>query len=153
MARPTKPAFAPLKLLADDIEDLNVISAALQDAVCTIGDIAFEAGARRLTLPVNRFRWESPAKRDAGERVRSALQFGGVLAVKARRLRLDAKQGVLALLAMGFEPGEAPGGAVTLTFAGGGELRLTVECIDAVLADLSTPWATPRRPAHDVADR
>jgi hypothetical protein len=36
------------------------------------------------------------------------------------------------------------------SFAGGGELRATVECLDAVLADLSRPWSTPNRPAHDL---
>jgi hypothetical protein len=142
---------ASLRLLASDRDDLKVVSAALQDAVCTIGDISYEQAARRVTLAVNRFRWEAPGARRGGERVRAALQFGGVLDVKARRLRADAKQGVLALLSVAFEPGEAPGGTVSLTFAGGGELKLTVECLDAIMADLSAPWPTPRRPAHDLA--
>jgi hypothetical protein len=47
-----------------------------------------------------------------------------------------------------FEPGEAPGGAVTISCAGGGDLRAEVECVDAVLADVSEPWPTPRAPAH-----
>jgi hypothetical protein len=36
-----------------------------------------------------------------------------------------------------------------LSFAGGGDLRAQVECVDAVLADLSEPWPTPRAPAHE----
>ena len=55
------------------------------------------------------------------------------------------------LLAISFEPGEAPGGAIVLTFAGGGDLRVEVECVDAVLADLTQPWPTRRTPAHDEA--
>ena len=51
---------------------------------------------------------------------------------------------------MTFEPGEAPGGAITLSFAGGGDLRVEVECVEAVLADVSQPWPTPRKPAHEV---
>ena len=54
------------------------------------------------------------------------------------------------LLALTFEPGEAPGGAVVFTFAGGGDLRAEVECIDAAMADLSDPWPTPRKPEHQV---
>jgi hypothetical protein len=42
------------------------------------------------------------------------------------------------------------GGVVTLSLAGGGELRVTVECVDAVLSDLSRPWSTPNRPSHDL---
>ena len=71
-------------------------------------------------------------------------------AVKSRNLRRDAKNGVIELLALTFEPGEAPGGAVVFTFAGGGDLRAEVECIDAALADLSDPWPTPRKPEHSV---
>jgi hypothetical protein len=147
----SKTPFEPLRLLANDAEDVKVISAALQDAVCVISDIAYEPRARRLTVTFNRFRWEAAGAK-GGERVRSALQFGGVLDVKGRRLRRDAKQGVLSLLSIAFEPAEAPAGAVILTFAGSGALRAEVECLDAVLTDLSAPWPTPRRPAHDVSE-
>jgi hypothetical protein len=145
------PAGAPLSLLADGADDLKVISAALQDAVCTIGDISFEASSRRLTLGLNRFRWETSPGR-GGERVRAGLQLGGVLKVEATRLRRDAPKAVLSLLAVSFEPGEAPGGTVNLAFAGGGALRAQVECIDAILADVSQPWSTTRRPAHELPE-
>ncbi len=137
----------PLRLLAEDAEDLALISAALQDAVGQIGDISYEAAERRVTLVLNRFRWE--AGEDQPARVRTALQFGSVLAVKARRLRRDTPEAVVELLAADFEPGESPGGGVLLRFAGGGDLRLEVECIDAALADLSDPWPAKRAPAHD----
>ena len=135
-----------LHLLAEDAEDLAVISAALQDAVAKIGDITVESRARRVTVAFNRYRWEGPG----GERVRSALQIGSVLGVQQRNLRRGAKSAVIELLTLEFEPGEAPGGTITLSFAGGGDLRIVVECVDAVLADISAPWATPRTPAHDA---
>lgn len=135
-----------LKLLAQDAEDLAVISAALQDAVAKIGDIRWDAQGRTLTLACNRFRWEAAGKK--GERVRSALQLGDVTGVQARNLKRDAKGAIVELLSIAFEPGEAPGGVVLLTFAGGGDLRVGVECLDVALADVSEPWATPRRPGH-----
>jgi len=137
-----------LKLLAQDVEDLAVISAVLQDAVAKIGDIHWDAQGRTLTLACNRFRWEAGGKKAAGERVRSALQLGDVTSVQARNLKRDAKGAIVELLAIAFEPGEAPGGTVLLTFAGGGDLRVGVECLDVALADVSEPWATPRRPGH-----
>lgn len=137
---------AMLHLLAEDPEDLNVISAALQDAVAKVGDISYEARARRLTVVLNRFCWEAGER----QRVRSALQIGGVLSVQARRIRRERREGVLELLAIAFEPGEPPGGILTLSFAGGGDLRATVECVDAVLADVSQPWPTPRAPRHEA---
>ncbi|MFI4933068.1 MAG: DUF2948 family protein [Caulobacterales bacterium] len=139
----------PLRLLAEDEEDLAVISAAVQDAVARIGDIEWEPKGRRLTIALNRFRWEAgPAW--LGERVRAGLQFGSVLAVRARNLRREPKDAVVELLAVSFEPGEPPGGVVRLAFAGDGDLALTVECVDAALADVSTPWPTPRTPAHEA---
>lgn len=141
-----EPSGQMLKLLAEDPADLDVISAALQDAVAKIGDIRFEARAKRLTVTFNRYRWEAAR----GERVRSALQLGSVLGVKARRMRRGAKDAVVELLALGFEPGEAPGGDLTLTFAGGGDLRVTVECVDAILLDLSQPWPAKRAPQHET---
>jgi hypothetical protein len=143
------PAPAALRLIAEDAEDLKTIAAALQDAVGRIGDIRYEPAARRLTLLLNRFRWEAGAKR--GERVRAALQLGGVLSVQARKLRQGAPEAVLALLDIGFEPGEAPGGTVAFVFAGGGDLRCVVECIDAALADVSAAWPARGTPEHDQA--
>jgi len=137
---------APLRLLAQDADDLAILSAALQDAVGKVGDIEYEPKGRRLTVVFNRFRWEAGVR----QRVRSALQLGGVLKVQTRKVRRDRPNAAVELLALTFEAGEAPGGTVTLSFAGGGDLRAEVECVDAVLADLSEPWPTPRVPDHDA---
>jgi hypothetical protein len=125
-----------LKLLAEDADDLKVIAAALQDAVGKIGDISYEPRAHRLTLAFNRYRWEG----GGGERVRAAVQVGSVLKVQARKLRRNARDAVVELLSIEFEPGEAPAG----------DLRAQVECLDVVLADVSAPWATPRVPRHEA---
>ena len=42
-----------------------------------------------------------------------------------------------------------PGGTVELVFAGGGALKLEVECIDAGLTDVSGVWAARGRPEHE----
>ena len=138
-----------LHLLAQDVEDLKVISAALQDAVAKVGDIRFSAVGRSLTVAFNRYRWEAGGK---AERVRAALQFGDVLAVQTRRVKRDPKDAVVELLSVDFEPGEAPGGQVVLTFSGGGDLRADVECLDAALADISEPWPAKSAPRHDLAE-
>lgn len=133
----------PLRLLAEDADDLHIISAALQDAILRVGvDIVWEPSARRVTLKLSRFCWEC-----GGTRVMAAMQFGDVIAVKSRRLpRLP--ESALELLAMEFAPDEAPGGRVILMFAGGGDLRIDVECLDAVLTDLSERWPAKLAPTH-----
>jgi hypothetical protein len=105
-------------------------------------DIRWEKEARRLTVVLSRFCWEC-----GGTRVMAAMQFGDVQAVKSRRLpRLP--EAALELLALDFLPTEAPGGQVMMMFAGGGDLRIDVECLDAVLTDLSERWPARVAPTH-----
>jgi hypothetical protein len=137
----------PLRLLAQDHEDLQVISAALQDAIAHVGDIRYEPAARRLTVLFNRYRWEACPHGDC-ERVVSALQFGDVIRLRHKGLRSDDKGALVSVLALAFHPAEPPGGVVLLHFADGLELRLEVDCIDAVLADVSDPWPASREPVH-----
>ena len=135
-------ADEPLRLLAEDGEDLAIISAALQDSILRPADIVWEKGGRRLTIELSRFCWEC-----GGTRVRAAMQFGDVLGVKSRGLpRLPDT--ALELLAIHFFEGEAPGGKVILMFAGGGDLRVDVECLDAVVTDLSERWPARIAPTH-----
>ena len=135
-------AGEPLRLLAEDAEDLAIISAALQDSILRPADIVWERPARRVTVELSRFCWEC-----GGARVRAAMQFGDVLAVKSRGLpRLP--DAALELLAIDFEEVEAPGGRITLMFAGGGDLRIEVECLDAVVVDLSDRWPARIAPTH-----
>lgn len=138
---------APLRLLAQDAEDLQVISAALQDAVMRVGDVSWEPQGRRLTVALNRFCWECG---EGGRRVRAGFQLGGVLRVRARDLPRDVPDATLELLAVHFIEDEPPGGSLLFQFAGGGDLRADVECVDAALADLCEAWETPRTPRHAV---
>jgi hypothetical protein len=142
-----------LKLLAMDDEDLAVISAHVQDAVLKVADLVNLPKERRFALGMNRFTWEkADGTRQGFERRRAALTFDRVLSVKTSRIDRRRPEAVLELLAIGFEPaGEAPAGHVMLYFAGGGAIRLEVECIEARLADLGTAWATRNRPSHDLA--
>jgi hypothetical protein len=139
-----------LKLMAEDAADLDVIGAAVQDALVRMGDLSFDAKARRFTAMMNRFRWEAAANSGPYERVRAALSFDGVLGVKSRRVRPDAPDALASILSIGFIPDEEPpGGVVRLMLAGGGEIALDVECLDAVLVDMGATWRTPRRPDHE----
>ena len=51
-------------------------------------------------------------------------------------------------LTLSFDPGEAPGGRITLTFSGDATIQLEVECIEAELKDLGLVWRTRSRPEH-----
>lgn len=140
-----------LKLMAEDAVDLQIISAAIQDAAGKAGGLKYLARKRRFTIETNRFRWEDI---DPGEktqtRVRTILGIDGVLAVRSRGLTKSDPEMVVSLLSIAFEAGEtAPGGQIRLTFAGDGELLFDVECLDVTLLDSDTQWSTRYTPDHD----
>jgi len=141
-----RPA-TPLRLSALDENDLQTISATLQDAVAQLGDFEFSRSARTFTLALNRFRWEGGGR---NERVRTGLQFARVLSARAHKLRHGADEAVVNLLSIGFEAADAPSGDIVLVFSGGGELRLSVECVEAVMVDISAPWPASSRPEHEA---
>jgi hypothetical protein len=141
-----------LKLMAEDAADLDIIGAAVQDALLRMGDISVDKKARRFAMLVNRFRWEEVGENGPFERVRAALSFESVLGIKSRKVRLDAKDALASILSVTFVPAEEPpGGVVRLVLAGGGEIELNVECLDALLMDMGEAWRTPRRPDHEKA--
>jgi hypothetical protein len=143
-----------LKLIALDPEDLKVLSCHLQDAVIRGGDMAYLKTEMRFAAIANRFDWEQAEKLDDAtyRRRRAGLRFERVTAAKVHGIDLKQHGGVLELLALTFESGEEPSGAVTLLFAGGGAIRLEVECIEAELRDLGAAWSTRRKPEHATDD-
>lgn len=140
-----------LRLSAEDATDLEVISTCLQDAVTQVRDLVFLPHARRFAMVVNRFRWEKEgALPGTHQRARAGLHFENVQAARARNIAQDRSDGVLNLLSIRFDELNAPSGLVTLTFSGGGEIRLEVEALDAHLSDLGLVWETPNLPDHDL---
>lgn len=146
--------MADLKLLALDEDDLAVISAHVQDAVVRVGDMGHVARDKRFALLMNRYAWEAGGtkRRAKGERRRTGLHFDRVEKVQTSGINLQSHDGALELLSVTFEPGTKPSGTILLSFAGGGTLRLTVECIEARLADLGAAWSAKMRPEHDLSE-
>lgn len=148
-------ASTQLTLAAEDEEDLQVISARLQDAVAQVQDLVWLPRSNRFAALFNRFKWEA-ANRKNGKgddiRVRAGLYFDRVRSVKSANISRANPDAVVALLAIRFTAAgnDDPAGVVELIFAGGGTIRLDVECIDAGLSDVSGEWAARGRPAHDT---
>ena len=139
-----------LRLLAADAEDLEILSAHLQDAVMRVGDLVFLPKQRRFAVILNRFCWEGCGEDETGVRMRAGLHFDGVLNVKAQGIGQGDPNAILELLAIKFAGGQDGAGAVDLFFAGGGRVRLEVECIDAQMRDLAGPWPATARPEHGL---
>ncbi len=137
----------PLRLIAFDAEDLEVVSAHLQDALVRVGDMAWLPEQNRFVLGLSRFDWVS-AEAGQCERAVAALEFQRVRTVRQNGVPQREPNTVLNLLAIAFESGESPSGHIILTFSGGAALRLDVECLEAHLTDLGPRWTAKSRPGH-----
>jgi hypothetical protein len=156
-----------LKLVALDRDDIEVVSAHVQDALVRVADIYWRPQERRFVVALNRFDWMKAVDADGAKgvtsagrdsnapdyrRCRTALRFERVIACKSRGFDRTNKDATLNLLAVEFAQHDEPAGAVTLTFSGGGAIRLEVECLEAELADLGEVYAAAACPDHFAAD-
>ncbi|EWY37980.1 hypothetical protein N825_15100 [Skermanella stibiiresistens SB22] len=156
----------PMRLRAEDEDDLRVISGFLQDSIVPMGEMCFLPQDNRFVLVANRFKWETAVEEappeppvqladvsyddDEGddilvpfERTNCGVCFDGVTAVRTRGLDLRERRQMLALLAL-----EASSDGVTLHFSGGGCIHLDAVNWVCRLQDIGEPWPTSRRPEH-----
>jgi hypothetical protein len=136
-----------LKLSALDAEDLDVISAAVQDSLVAVRDCAYFADEKRFVLLLNRFCWEAdPGIETQYWRTHSALVFNDVSAVHHHKIPTEQPDRVLELLLVAAENDNS----VTLRFAAGRAIRLEIGRLACHLGDVGEPWPTPWKPAHPV---
>jgi len=149
-----------LKLVALDKDDIEVVSAHVQDALVKVADVFWQPREHRFVMALNRFDWMNAVDTDGLKnanspdyrRCRTALRFERVVSCKCRGLNQTNKDVLLNLLAVEFAERDAPAGTVTLTFSGGGAIRLDVECLEVELVDLGEVFAAAACPDHFAAD-
>ena len=146
----------PLKLVALDPDDLEVVSTHLQDAVVKVADVIWRPQEKRLIVALNRFDWGAAECCSNPElrRRRAALRFERVSACKCRNVDPAGKDAVLNLLAVEFAEQRSARRRRHADLLGRWQLRLEVECLEAELADLGPAWPAAARPVHvdDGAD-
>ena len=128
-----------LKLVALDKDDIEIVSAHVQDALVKVADILWQPREHRFVVALNRFYWMNAADARGAKnpddavpdyrRCRTALRFERVNTCKCRDLDPLDRNAVLNLLAVEFAERDPPAGTVTLTFSGGAAIRLEVECL------------------------
>lgn len=136
-----------LKLKAETETDLDVFSSTVQDAILKVGDISYNTKNRTLSLRLSRFAHE----KSKAERRLAGLSFGSVLGVQARGIDRSDPEAMMVLLSLSFtKTRPKPSGVLTCIFAGGGEIKAQVECIDGILADISAGRETDKIPLHPM---
>lgn len=135
--------YRPLRILAEADEDLEVISACLQDALIPLAGLSFDEEEKRFHLLAHRFCWEIESENHA--RVLADLAFHHVTDVHRRDLDLTNKEELLNLLTIHRLGTES---WIHLVFSGGAELRLKIDQLQCHLRDVEEPHPTPHRPNH-----
>ncbi len=100
----------PVKFVALDRDDLEVVSAHLQDATVKVADVVWRPQEKRLVVGLNRFDWlAADGTRPELRRCRSALRFDRVTCCKCRNVDPAGKNAVLNLLAVEFSEDDCAG--------------------------------------------
>lgn len=161
------------RVRAESLEDLEILSAMLQDAIVPISEIAWQRSDNRFVMLTQRFRWEKafrdsaidqgpdalgdarPAEKEPTEeatapgptnwfeRVSCGLRFENVTAVRANGIDLANRAQMLNLLSL-----HVTEGGLDLAFAGDKTIRLTISSLSCHAEDIGEPWPTTLRPEH-----
>ena len=158
MTGATMAESSPLRLMAQSAEEVDILSAMLQDSLIRVCDIVWSRKKRSLGINLQRYRWESASADEsdgAGERVACSLCIDCAMQVRSLGLIQGSSSQAGYLLRLAYEQYESEdkkescgGGLVRLLFAGGDEIQVEVECIDIRIADVSDPWPAEARPTH-----
>ena len=138
-----------LKLKATDHEQIDVISALLQDSIFHINMCSFdEDNEKCLSLLFNRFCWEC----ENGEnlvhyRVHSAVYIHRVKAIYANKhIKSHTRSDFLNLLGIH----STNDNEIVLLFSGKGQIKVEVEELLVYMQDINNPWPTYTTPRHEL---
>ena len=132
-----------LKLHAQSSDDIEMLSALLQDALIAGADMIFDRAENTFMLVANRYCWEL---QDAGQQMRCmcGVKFGTIGAVRTRGMTADKTQ-FYNLLAIEYDKTAQH---IMLVFSGGVGIQLEVSSIMIIVRDLAEPHPSFARPDH-----
>lgn len=140
---------SPLKLKAEDPQDLSIISTFLQDALVPFIGMKYDPSMRQFCMLTHRFRWEENPIVQKGvsfyERIQSFFHVHHVTDVKTLGIKDPHNpHQTLNLLSITHKDNH-----IVLTFSGDVHVQLNVEKISAHMGDDSTvSWPTSLKPHH-----
>lgn len=146
-----------VRLRAESVSDVEVISALLQDAIIPGEDMTYDRTGRRFVMVANRFCWDrrplagvtSETGAPIYERRLCGVRIEGVNAVEAAGMPVTRRGALFNLLAITVA--DAADARVEILFSDGVSLRLAVDGISILAEDLDDGRPTSVMPAHDRA--
>lgn len=144
-----------LRLRAVSIEDVEILSTLLQDAIIPGEDMTFDRPGRRFVMVANRFCWDRPAvagvTTDSGapvyERQLCGIQVHGIDKVRTAGMPASRRGALFNLLAISATTAEGRAN-VEMLFSGGVSLRLGAASLLILAEDLDEGHPTPNLPSH-----
>ena len=146
--------YKKLSLIAQNEEDLVVISTLCQDSIIKIANIKWAKKSKRFYLLINRYCWElndlSKKKSSNMLRINSLMSFNSVLSVKSAGIQQNNNSDITSLLTINYNFFNFEKQAIDLIFSGNSQISLNIECIDVFLKDISEPFegTTSKQPKH-----
>ena len=146
--------YKKLSLVAQNEEDLVVISTLCQDSIIKVANIKWAKKSKRFYLLINRFCWElndlSKKKSSNMLRINSLMSFNSVLSVKSAGIQQNNNSDITSLLTINYNFFNFEKQAIDLIFSGNSQISLNIECIDVFLKDISEPFegTTSKQPKH-----
>ncbi|MDD4616616.1 MAG: DUF2948 family protein [Alphaproteobacteria bacterium] len=134
-----------LKLRAEDAEDIEVVSAVLQDAIVPFCDIAFQEEDNVFVFVAQRLCRE---EKEGTERICCAMTIKGVKSVRTHGISSGSKDELmLDLLAIILEPENV----LNFIFAGDSRIRLELDKKwHGIIEDFGERWPALCQPRHDA---
>ena len=143
----------PVKLKAQDMDDMRVIAALMQDSIIPNSGMHYDQNAHLFTILANRFCWEeTPSQEENNEKIyhrtHAGLHISNVKSVKQHGLNpLDpAKLHNLLNIELVRDT------EIQLTFSDGAAIKLEVDELMCHLTDLHENWYTHQKPEHPESD-
>ena len=133
-----------LKLMAQNDEQLTILSSLAQDSIIKSNEMGYDKKNKRFALLMNRYRHEE----ENPSRIRTAIHFDYVESIKSVGIDKESKDEILVLLAIRFEIKSKPSGLIFLEFSNNKSISFDVESIEAFLTDMGEPWKISNRPDH-----
>ncbi len=138
----------PLKLIAKDVEDLQIMAAHLQDAILPMISMEYDPKAKMFRALANRFCWEHGEMEHEGQplyhRTHTGIEIHNVTHVSHKGLDFKGQNRSYNLISVHSDSN----GSIHFVLSGGSELRLDVENIHLHLGDVQHPWPTRKKPKH-----
>ena len=132
---------SPLALNAQSQDDLEIVSALLQDSILRITNISWQKKKHRFSMFLYRFRWELLPIGKRGsisfDRVNTILIFDGVLQVSSLGLKNALVDDVLSLLKIDLKSYK-DFDEIKLIFSGNIFIKLRIEFLDIRVKDLQS---------------